>query len=476
MKKIALAAVGLAAILVSSCKKDIESSAQKDLVPGTTVDTLRGEVTVNTTLTKKTYLQGLVYVKPGVTLTVNPGVTIVGSPGPAVPDTVNLENNKGTLCVEKGGKLVANGTANSPIVWTSSKPAGSRAYGDWGGVVLYGKAPIHTAAGATSNLFEAFDYKPDERNRYGGTDANDNSGSITYNRFEFGGGIVYQVNKEVNGFTMCGVGAGTTFHHNEVLYAGDDGIEFFGGTVNVHHILVFGSHDDDYDFDEGYTGKLQFIIGYRTDNADNSGSHSIESDNDASATNAAPYTNAFISNATLIGPAVAKNFATSPSSYFDGALFIRRNSRLTLVNSLIIAQQHPYAVVTTPTTVNRVANVPGLSPDSIVIAYNIFQTASVNPVVSSSIEGNPVPAATTTNSALLGILGNTANNNSALGTFADFKLSGTLQNTSTSPSKTGGANLAALGLPFFTGTTERGAVISTDPWTSTGSWISIASN
>ncbi len=476
MKKLFIAAIGIAVVFVSSCKKDIVNQVEKDLLPGSTVDTLRGEITVNTTLTKKTYLDGLVYVKPGITLTVVAGVTIVGSTGPVIPDTVNLANNKGVLLIEKGATLIANGTPTSPIVWTSEKPAGSRAFGDWGGLVIYGNAPIHRANGASTGLFEAFDYKPDERNRYGGSNVADNSGSITYNRFEFGGGIVYQANKEVNGLTFCGVGNGTTFHHNEVLNAGDDGMEFFGGTINIHHTLVFGAKDDDYDFDEGYNGKLQFIIGYKTALADNSGSASLEVDNDASSTNVSPYTQPFISNATLLGPAVAKNFATSPSSYFSGALFLRRNTRIILVNSLIIAQQHPYALVTTPTTVGRVANAPSLNQDSIVIGYNIFQTNSANPVVSSSQEGTPVPAAIVTNPALLGKVGNAANGNTAVTTFNDFKLTAELRNTTVSPSYTGGANLAALGLPFFQGTTERGAVISSDPWTSTGNWISIASN
>ena len=89
MKKIFIAAFGLTVVFASSCKKDVVNDVQKDLVPGSTVDTLRGEITVNTTLTKKTYLQGLVYVKPGITLTVNAGITIVGSAGPAIPDSVD---------------------------------------------------------------------------------------------------------------------------------------------------------------------------------------------------------------------------------------------------------------------------------------------------------------------------------------------------------------------------------------------------
>ncbi len=474
MKKIILAAMGLTA-LISSCKKNDLGNIEKPLSIGALQDTLRGTISVNTTVTKKTILLGLVYVSPGVTLTVNPGVTIMGSTGPAIPDTVNLENNKGTLCIQKGAKLVANGTANSPIIWTSEQPVGSRHFGDWGGVVLYGNAPIHRANGATTGLFEAFDYHPDERNRYGGTDSLDNSGSVTYNRFEFDGGIVYQINKEVNGFTFCGVGAGTVFNHNEVAWSGDDAVEFFGGTVNLDHVLMYEAHDDCYDEDEGYHGKMQFIIAYRQTNCDNSGSHTIETDNDASATNVGPHTNAFIANATFIEPSVAQGYALSSAHYYDGSIFVRRNSRLTLVNSLIIAQQQPFAVVMTPTTYPLVANTPSLN-DSIVIAYNIFQTNSAAPVVKSPIEGNPVPVATATDNALLGILGGASNGNSALSSLSDFKLDGALKPLAGSPALSGGQNLAALGLPFFVGTTQRGAVRTTDPWTSTGSWISIANN
>ena len=477
MKKIIYLAIGVSAIVAASCKKS-DLSVQKELiVSGTSApDTLSGEITVNTTVTKKTFLQGLVYVKPGVTLTVNAGVTIVGSTGPAIPDTVDLRNNKGTLCIQKGGKLISNGTPSSPIVWTSEQPVGSRHYGDWGGVVLYGQAPIHRANGDATGLFEAFDYKPDERNRYGGTDSLDNSGSITYNRFEFGGGVVYQINKEVNGFTFCGVGAGTVFNHNEIAWAGDDATEFFGGTVNIDHILNYEPHDDNYDEDEGYHGKMQFIIGYQTTNCDNSGSHLIETDNDANATNAFPHTNAFISNATFIGPSVAQNFGSNPSTgfYYDGGIFVRRNSRLTLVNSLVICQKQPFAVVATPTTYPLYASAPSLS-DSIVISYNIFQTNSTAPVVKSPIEGNPVPLATTTDAALLAKVGNTANGNTALNNYSDFKLGDFLQPLTGSPALTGGQNLQALGIPFFVGTTQRGAVRSTDVWTNSP-WISIANN
>ncbi len=240
-------------------------------------------------------------------------------------------------------------------------------------------------------------------------------------------------------------------------------------------MLAFQAHDDNYDFDEGYHGNLQFIIGYQAGNDDNSGSHLIETDNDASATNTLPHTNAFIANATLVGPATADNYpGGSDGFYYDGAFDIRRNSRLTFVNSAVIAQQHPFAVIVTATTRPRVANVPSLS-DSIVIAYNVFQTNSAAPTVTSTTEGNPTPLSLTTDNGLLAILGGPSNANTAVGTYNDYNLGGYLENTTSSPTYTGGQNLAALGLTQFVGTTERGAVRTTDVWTNSP-WISIANN
>lgn len=471
MKKLVYSALGLALLFASSCKKD-SFDAQKELVSGgaSGVDTLVGEISVNSTVTRTTYLQGIVYVKPGVTLTINPGVTIKGSLGSGVLDSVHLEVNKGTLVVEKGAKLIANGTPTSPIVWTSPKAAGTRAQGDWGGLVLLGNAPIHTKTGATSNTFEALP-SSDPRNSYGGNNAADNSGSVTYNRFEFGGGLVLLVNQEINGVTFCGVGNGTTFHHVEVSQAGDDAFEWFGGTINAHHLLAFNPRDDEFDFDEGYSGNLQFIIGYRVNLNDISGSHAIEADNDANGTNGFPHTTPFIANATLVGPSDTTS-GVGPGNYYDGEVFLRRNVRIRLVNSLIIAQKQPYALVTTPTTQPLVASVANLS-DSIVIGYNIWQTNSAHAVVKSAIEGNPVNSPVddvATINKLVGL------GNSALAGFNDFKLDGALKPLAGSPALSGGVNLAALGLTQFTGTTQRGAVISTDPWTSTGTWLSIATN
>ena len=479
MKKFIYSALGLAVIFATSCKKNLDQDAQKPLVIGATVDTLRGDITVNTTVTKNTFLEGIVYVRPGVTLTINAGVTIFGkttafgvAPNPAV-----LADNKGTLVIERGADIIANGNASSPIVWTSTNPSGSKNVGDWGGLVILGDAPIITTTGATTNNFEAFAALPNGRNGYGGGNAADNSGSITYNRFEFGGGVVTAPNAEVNGLTLCGVGNGTTLRYVEVSNAGDDGFEFFGGSVNADHLLSFSNKDDDFDFDEAYRGNLQFIIAYRSDLADNSGSENVELDGNASAGFFGARTQPFIANATFIGPGSVTprvNPGGAPQAgRFDAGVYTRRQGRLVLLNSLVIAQAFPTAFATTATTdASFFGPRPPLDNTLSAAFNNIFQAADLSTaVLLDANEGNPI-APGTPNGALINDLG--AKSNTALGTFGDYVLGGALENTPSSPSFSGGLDLAALGLPFV-GTTERGAVRSNDVWTA-GAWISIAGN
>lgn len=471
MKRILLCALGLA-ILAISCKKDINAT-QKPLVIGTSVDTLVGDIVVNTTVTRTTFLEGIVYVRPGVTLTINPGVTIIGKTTACgvAPDLVDLTNNKGTLVIEKGAKIIANGTCEQPIVWTSANPVGSRNIGDWGGLVILGQAPIITATGATTNNFEAFAALTNGRNGYGGTDSLDNSGSVTFNRFEFGGGTVTAPNAEVNGVTLCGVGAGTTLNHLEVSNSGDDGYEFFGGTVNADHLLSFSNKDDDFDFDEAYHGNLQFIVAYRTDAADNSGSEMIELDGNANAlwTPGSRVTRPFIANATLVGPASAtpRVNCTGDDGRFDGGVYTRRQGRLVLLNSYVIAQAEPSAFASTPSTNGYFFSGLPLTFDSSAVYNNIFQQNSSVIAVLDANESNPI--GTTADAPMNTNF--TAKGNSTLSNFAAFGLGGFLENTTMF---TGGINLATLGLPFV-GTEERGGVISTDIWTAC-SWISIATS
>lgn len=481
------------AILAGACKKDLNKDEKPLIpVPGIILDTLVGEISVNTIVTEDVYLHGLVYVKPGVTLTINPGLTVYGSlnTNGGLFDSVNLFKNKGTLCVERGARLIAQGTCTSPIIWTSDDkiPNGSRKVGDWGGVVLYGNGIIHTRTGGSTNRYEAFDIVPnDTRNFYGGTNANDNSGTMTYNRIEFAGGVVTAPNKEVNGLTLCAVGAGTTIHHIEVLKSGDDAFEFFGGSVNMHHLLSYANKDDDFDFDEGYNGNMQFLVGVRDTSADNSGSHLIETDNDGSASQFTPYTVPFIANATLIGNTVRKNRNDNPNSFFEGVVKSRRSTSLRLVNSYLIANAMDYNLIFTPTTGEPTTFSPLLDPPSLALpgnvqAFNIYQINNpgfAGAAVWAPSEGDPTALGLVNNAAIVARLSSAANGNNGLNSQSDFNLGPCLENTSSTPFLNTGTDLAALGLPFFVGTTERGGVITSDNWTCAGvscGWISIDTN
>ena len=202
------------------------------------------EITENTTLTyPNTYtLKGFVYVPDGVTLTIEPGVVIKGD-----------KATQGTLIVERGGKIMAQGTADRPIVFTSSQAPGQRKPGDWGGIILLGKAP--------NNLGEQT-IEGGVRSKHGGNDPADNSGVLSYVRVEYPG-IEYSTDNEINGVTFGSVGSGTKVDHVQVVYSGDDSFEWFGGTMNADHLVAYGTWDDDFDTDNGFSGRIQFAVAIR---------------------------------------------------------------------------------------------------------------------------------------------------------------------------------------------------------------------
>jgi hypothetical protein len=264
----------------------------------------------------KYMLRGFVYVKDGATLNIEPGTVIMGE-----------KSTKGTLIVERGGKIMAQGTASKPIVFTSAEPAGSRATGDWGGIIMLGKAPVNLGAGA--KIEGGIDRE------YGGSDAADNSGVLQYVRIEYPG-IAFQPDNEINGLTMGGVGSGTTIDYVQVSYCGDDSFEWFGGTVNAKHLIAYKNVDDMFDTDNGYSGKLQFLLGISDPNvADASGSNGFESDNDSQGSGATPITAPTYSNVTLFGP-LGTNPAAQVNANFKRALHIRRNNKTKLHNSIVM--------------------------------------------------------------------------------------------------------------------------------------------
>ncbi|MBA3647703.1 MAG: T9SS type A sorting domain-containing protein [Chitinophagales bacterium] len=291
------------------------------------IDTVSGYITSNTTWTKSNvyFMKGFIYVINGATLTIEPGTLIKGD-----------KASKGSLVVTRGCKVIADGTPGEPIVFTSNGPQSFRTYGDWGGVVLLGKATINQPGGEA--LIEGGIEDGLGNGTYGGgatPDDNDNSGIIRYVRIEFPG-IAFQPNSEINGLTCGGVGRGTILDHIQVSYSGDDSYEFFGGTVNAKHLIAFRGLDDDFDTDNGFGGKLQFLYGLRDPNiADVSGSNGFESDNDATGSADIPITKATFSNVTIAGPRVTAT--TSINGSFKRAAHLRRNTQQDIYNTILMA-------------------------------------------------------------------------------------------------------------------------------------------
>ncbi|MGV8878395.1 MAG: hypothetical protein ACOH2A_05110 [Sphingobacteriaceae bacterium] len=291
---------------------------------GTTTETLTGSITADKTLdANKIYLlSGFVYVESGATLTIPAGTVIRGD-----------KASKATLVVTRGGKLLAEGDVDKPIVFTSNAVAGSRAPGDWGGIVILGKSTNNISGGV--GLIEGGFTAP--KGDHGGNDIADNSGVLKYVRVEFPG-IAYQTNNEINGITFGSVGSGTTIDYVQVSYSGDDSFEWFGGTVNAKHLISINNVDDIFDFDNGFSGKLQFCLGKRDPLlADQAGqSNGIESDNSEKVFDSSPRTRPVISNMTIIGPVASAAALASVDVKHENANLWRRGSKMILANSIFI--------------------------------------------------------------------------------------------------------------------------------------------
>lgn len=272
---------------------------------------------------KQYLLMGYVYVTAGHTLTIDSGTIIKGD-----------KNSKGTLIIERGAKIYANGTAMHPVIFTSNQPAGSRSYGDWGGVVLCGYSKCNWNGG-TSQV------EGGPRSLYGGTDIHDNSGKLSYVRVEFPG-VALSPNNEINGISLYAIGDATQLDHIQVSYSGDDALEFFGGTVNTKYVVTYRTWDDDFDTDNGYQGKNQFGVVIRDPYAaDNSGSKGFESDSYQNGTysgipvDLTMMTRPVFSNCTVIGPMISPTSTAWDPQFVAGA-HIRRGSACSILNSVFL--------------------------------------------------------------------------------------------------------------------------------------------
>ncbi len=320
MKKTRIFLMSLAVTaLLTSCSKDSTTDpnlpvAQKDGQitaqddPDLDPTDLKGDVTANVTLTAdQTWsLSGSLVVKPGAILTIEPGTRVEAQAG----------GTNVFIAIEQDGEINATGTALNPITLTSG--ASNPRPGDWGGLIIAGKAPINLGETATAEVVGL---------TYGGTVSDDSSGAIKYVIVEYSGARI-NGEQEFNGFTFYGVGSGTVVDNIAAYNGDDDGIEFFGGTVNATNILVVNAKDDMFDWTDGWTGTAANLYGIREYgyNDVTSDPRGIEADSNADNNDASPRANPTISDITLFHQSTVE---------LSDMIKIRRGSAGTITNALV---------------------------------------------------------------------------------------------------------------------------------------------
>ncbi|MCK7559144.1 hypothetical protein MKQ70_30910 [Chitinophaga sedimenti] len=349
MKRSLAAIAAIAMFTITACS---DKDSGKGGGNNTQSDTLSGPITASRTLKAGTtyYISGPTFVKNNAVLTIEPGVVVKA-----------IKGTKATLIITRNSKIMAEGTASKPIVFTSNQAAGSRNYSDWGGIVILGNGAVNTAFKGVANTRQVEGFSTTDLDTYGddvigggGRATNpavnnaDNSGVLKYVRIEFAGiALSTSPNTELNSLTMIGVGSGTTIDFVQCSFGGDDAFEWFGGSVNAKHLISFRTLDDDFDTDNGYNGNVQFGLAIRdkdiSDVALPGQSNGFESDNDADGTETAPITAPVFSNMTVIGPWAINGGANIGTNVFQWGLFVRRATRLNLYNSVIVGW--PYAVL-----------------------------------------------------------------------------------------------------------------------------------
>lgn len=297
---------------------------------------LQGTIVEDTTLEAgKTYtLRGIVYVEQPFKLNIEAGTTIVGEEGSA-------------LIVKRGAQLIARGNANAPIVFTSSKPAGSRSSGDWGGVALLGLAKVNEA----NPILEGVENTTQVA--YGGDDDEWSCGVLEYVRVEFGG-FAIQKDNELNGLTLAGCGSNTIINYVQVHYGKDDGVEVFGGTVDLRHVVITRAQDDSLDWDRGWRGTAQFVAIQQ----DQFGDNGIEADNLKANKDAEPRAFPRLYNLTLIG---AKD-----ASKAQRAITFKEGTAGLVANTIMMGHKQEGIDVKNTQTVTQ------LEMDALQVSYTLF--------------------------------------------------------------------------------------------------------
>ena len=299
------------ALLTGGVAPVFTAQAPPVTVPGLDkqVIVVTGEITGTENWTSNYYyvLRGAVFVEEGATLNIAAGTRVIGEAG-----------SVGTLIVKRGGRLNAIGTRTAPVVFTSDQAVGNRARGDWGGIILNGRAPVNLEGGEGAG--------EGDTGVYGGNNPNDTSGTMRYVRVEFAG-VEFSPDNELNGIAFQGVGRGGSYEYIQVHMNRDDALEWFGGTADIKYAVASNAADDSFDWTFGWSGRAQFIaITQRGDDADNG----IEADNNEFNNNLLPRSNPQIYNITLCGDPDRVEGAEGPR----GAN-LRRGTAFTLRNFLV---------------------------------------------------------------------------------------------------------------------------------------------
>jgi len=275
---------------------------------------LKGTIMANETMTLDAsieyLIQGTVIVEDGGRLVIPAGTTLKG----------DVAFTGSALIVRQGGRLEAVGSPTAPIVFTSSNPPGSRRRGDWGGVVLNGRSLCNFPAAQCIGEGNS--------GPYGGNVLDDDSGHLSYVRIEYAGFEV-SFGNELNGLTLNGVGSGTQLDHIQSHFGLDDGIELFGGTVDLKYAIVTGASDDSFDYSTGWEGRGQFWIAQQDPN---DGDNGFEIDGNEENFDAMPLTDPLIYNVTLVG----KEAGTGSAGESTRGILFRRGTAGQTYNTVVL--------------------------------------------------------------------------------------------------------------------------------------------
>lgn len=419
--------------------------------PGVAV--LNTNITANRTLYADTVytLSGFVQVISGATLTIQPGTRIEGD--------FNVVGS--SLFITRGARIQANGTAANPIVFTSSRAAGQRQAGDWGGLIIIGNGIINRAAPVELEGTGTGPTNPAQLYSGGNNNA-DNSGTLRYVRVEFAG-YGTAADQELNTFTFAAVGSGTTVEYLQALYGLDDSFEWFGGAMDAKYLVSYEAGDDHFDMSEGFVGRLQYLIAYQTARVVNrpgagnaSGDpQSIENDGCAGAgcalgQNSTPFTAPVVANFTLVGTGIGTDFDATSGGY---GMILRRGTGGYYVNGVVTRFPKGAIGIRDAATQTRIdAGFFDIRNILVAESPSIFTTASSGILLPDSVARNIVRNGTATTASLFTTFAVPAT------TTASFDWTP----TAGSPAATGGltvftGNMATAAGTFVQGTAYRGA-------------------